>query len=200
MLKAVADFESSIIDALNLGSLYQHLKTQGIPMPAEDLLRAQVAYSVGAFDKLMHDLIRIGMVDIFAGKRSPTARYLAETFDLQTWKSIHEATLPPPAAIFEIAVVKKHSHVSFQDPVKVAEGLSLIWGEQQKWERIAAVLGLTAAYTRTTLKLIVQRRNAIVHESDMHPVTKLKSPITQQEAQDMSDFMARCGRAIASLL
>lgn len=200
MHNAVAVFDNSISESRNQNALFHHIRGQNIPFNVDDLLRGQIVTSMAAFDKLMHDLIRIGMVQIFLGTRASTPKYLAEAIDMQTHQAIKSATLPPPAFVFEQAVVRKLSRFSFQDPAKVAEGLSLVWEEKQKWERIGAVLGKSAKDAQTELKLIAQRRNAIVHESDMDPVTHAKTGITSQDANDTTRFLEACGRAIYSLM
>jgi hypothetical protein len=45
-----------------LDSLYHFLKdTQNLPNDLSDLLRAELVYAVSALDKLVHELIKIGM-------------------------------------------------------------------------------------------------------------------------------------------
>ncbi|MDP9561394.1 UNVERIFIED_ORG: hypothetical protein J2740_002601 [Rhizobium nepotum] len=200
MLNALSVFQRSITESRNQSALFQHITGQHIPFNVDDLLRGQVVTSMAAFDKLMHDIIRIGMLQIFSGTRPPTAKYLAEAIDMQTHEAIKSATLPPPELIFEQAVVRKLSRFSFQDPVKVSDGLSLIWDEKQKWEKIGGILGKTATISQTELKLIAQRRNAIVHESDMDPVTHAKTPIQASDAEDITGFLSGCGTAIHSLV
>lgn len=200
MHNAVAVFDNSIQESRNQNALFNHIKGQGIPFNVDDLLRGQIVTAMAAFDKLMHDLIRIGMVQIFTGGRVKTPKYLAEGIDMQTHEAIKSAILPPPELVFEQAVVRKLSRLSFQDPVKVSDGLSLIWDEKQKWEKIGAILRKSAKDAQTELKLIAQRRNAIVHKSDMDPVTHAKTPIASKDANDVTDFLQACGRAIHSLV
>lgn len=200
MRNAVAVFDNSIRESRNQNALFHHITSQRIPFNADDLLRGQIVTSMAAFDKLMHDLIRIGMVQIFSGLRAATAKYLAEAIDMETHEAIKSATLPPPALVFEQAVIRKLGRLSFQDPVKVAEGLSLIWNEKQKWEKIGAVLGQPPKTLQTELKLIAQRRNAIVHESDIDPVTGAKTPIDPRDAHKITDFLEACGKGIHSLM
>lgn len=50
------------------------------------------------------------------------------------------------------------------------------------------------------MKLIATRRNAIVHESDMDPLTNLKTPISREECETITDFIASCGNAIVGLV
>jgi hypothetical protein len=49
-------------------------------------------------------------------------------------------------------------------------------------------------------KLISTRRNAIVHEADLDPVTNKKQPITPAEAKDISDFLLAVGNRICDLV
>src|SRR5206468_1782549 len=60
MLNAKGVFYRNIRQAIELGVLYDHLSnTVAIPEQFDDLLRSQIVNAVSAFDKLMHDLIRI---------------------------------------------------------------------------------------------------------------------------------------------
>ena len=148
----------------------------------------------------MHDLIRIGMVATFVGHRVPTDRYHVEPITIQFHATLLAATIPPKEYLFEQEIVKRLGRLSFQDPEKVAEGLSLIWDEKQKWAMIAGAMGWDTNDAKTKLKLVAGRRNAIVHESDMHPLTNAKTPITAAECKDVTDFLQLCGRTIAKLV
>ncbi|MFX3720929.1 hypothetical protein ACJBPZ_11155, partial [Streptococcus suis] len=86
-----------------------------IPEQFEDLLRSQVVNAVSAFDKLMHDLIRIGMVNIFENQRPSTSKYLSETIAIQHLPSLLASAVPPPPVRFEEIVREKLSKLSFQD-------------------------------------------------------------------------------------
>ncbi len=201
MLRAVAVFDSSITEARNLTGLHGFLTSQiKAPYPFDDLLRSQVVYAVSAFDKLMHDLIRIGMMGCYGGTRVMTSRYKMESITIETHGMLVSAVVPPKEVLFEQEIVRKLSRLSFQDPDKVSEGLALIWDEKHKWTKIGAAMGWVPDDARTKLKLIAGRRNAIVHESDMHPVTNAKTPITVAECGDVTDFLQLCGRSIAQLV
>ena len=76
----------------------------------------------------------------------------------------------------------------------------MIWSEKQKWQKIAAAMGQTSDATTTRLRLIVSRRNAIVHESDMDPLSNAKTPIARQEVDDATQFIEACGISIATLV
>ena len=62
--------------------------------------------------------------------------------------------MPPKEHFFEQEIIKKHKLLSFQDPAKIADGLSLIWNENQKWKQIALKMAMGENEVRTTLKTI----------------------------------------------
>lgn len=201
MLNAKAVFHRNISQANELGGLYDYLSTSvAIPEQFEDLLRSQVVNAVSAFDKLMHDLIRIGMVKIFENQRPSTSKYLSETVAIQHLPSLLASAVPPPPVRFEEIVREKLSKLSFQDPTKVADGLSYIWNEPQRWQQIALGLGMSDDEAKRKLRLIITRRNAIVHEADLDPVTSQKQSITRAEATDIADFLRALGDRIYDLV
>ena len=53
---------------------------------------------------------------------------------------------------------------------------------------------------KTRLRLIVDRRNIIVHEADIDPETRNKIPVNQDDAMSTSDFIYKCGESIVNLL
>src|ERR1700694_6058044 len=142
MHRALATFTASITDARSLTGLYDFL-TASVPSPFsyEDLLRSQIVYSVSAFDKLMHDLVRIGMVATFASLRTATPKYYSESISIQFHGTLVAATLPPKEVLFEQEIARKLKIVSYQDPQKVADGLSYIWDEKDKWVKIGQQMG-----------------------------------------------------------
>jgi len=201
MLNAKGVFERNIRQARELGVLYEYLSnTVAIPEQFDGLLRSQLVDAVSAFDKLMHDLIRIGMVGMFENVRPPTGKYLSEAVAIQHLPGLAAGAIPPPPVRFEEIVREKLSKLSFQDPAKVADGLSLIWNEGHKWQKIARDLGMTEDDAKRKLKLVVTRRNAIVHEADLDPVTNKKQGITRMEATDITDFLLALGNRICDLV
>jgi hypothetical protein len=201
MLDAKALFQSSMRSAEDLTGLYDYLlKTHSVPFPFDDLLRAQVMYVLSAFDKLAHDLIRIGMVQTYLGKRPSTEKFRMETITIELHSDIISASIPPAELLFEAAISRKLGFLSFQDPDKLADGLSLIWPEKHKWRTIADKIGMPVNEARTTLKLISMRRNAIVHESDIDLFSNSKRAITSADCADITGFIGVCGNAIVDLV
>ncbi|MEL4894147.1 HEPN domain-containing protein [Crocosphaera sp. Alani8] len=202
MYRALRLFNQNIDEAKNLTALYEYLEnSMNSPLSFDDLLRAEIVYSVSAFDKLIHDIIRIGMIEIFTGNRQATPQYLQESISIETYNELISPTmLPPKEYIFEQAVFNKLKTISYQEPEKVAKGLSYIWDERQKWQKIAAKMDMDDRTAKTTLKLIAARRNAIVHEADIDISTSQKYPINKHECQSITDFLSRCGQEIVGLV
>lgn len=194
-------FVKSINETRDLSALYLYLSNQmGIPYAFDDLLRAQLVYSVGAIDKLIHDVIRIGMRDTYLGNRLPTPKYLKDSISLQLHNTLKSATVPPPEFIFETEVSQKLRWQSFQKPSNIAEGLALIWDEKFKWDVIAASMGRPVEDVKFKLNFYSDRRNAIVHESDMDPMTNNKTAIDKAFVTEATDLIENCGKCIVALV
>jgi hypothetical protein len=169
-------------------------------MTFDDLLRFQIVYSVSALDKLIHDLIRIGMVQIFIGTRLATRKYLAETISMTAYANLSSATIPPKEYYFEQEIISKLGIVTYQSPDSIAEGLSYIWDEKHKWQKIAAAMDIKENQARTQLKLIVDRRNKITHEADVDITSGGKFAISKSDCESTVLFIERCGEEIVKLV
>lgn len=197
MNNAKQRFLDEIAHAKSLSQLHSHVvATYALPHDPDDLNRTKVVWAVSAFDKLIHDLIRLGMVQTFAGLRNATAKYLAEPVPLSTIVNTYSVALTAAAITFEQVVFGKLKHLSFQDPRKLVDGLGLIWAEQHKWAVLGLEMGLSEVDARTTLSLIASRRNAIVHEADLDPVTSMKNPLDAQTSDDVVFYLEKLGEAI----
>src|ERR1017187_9786634 len=106
MHNSLTVFEENIKRAREIGPLYDYLVEKMPPaMDFDDLLRSQIVYSVSAFDKLIHDLVKIGMIGTFTGIRAKTPKYLSESIPLSTYNELLAATIPPKEFIFAQYVV-----------------------------------------------------------------------------------------------
>jgi len=197
MLSALTEFDSSIRRVRELEALYHHLKNiLQLPNDLSDLLRSEIVYSVSALDKLIHELVRIGMIEIYCNRRSPTNKYNNFAISLQTERNISTTSIQPPEYWVEQEIVNKHKQLSFQDPQNIADALSLIWNENHKWQKIAIRIGQDPRTLKTQLKNIVNRRNQIVHESDIDIILGTKNRITESDTKLIVDFIELLGKAI----
>lgn len=203
MLQSKQRFDSAIQRIRQLDNLYLHL-VNTLHFPSDDvsnILRSEIVYSVSAFDKYIHDIVRQGMVEIYLGSRPATNAYKAFGISLEQFELIKNATsFPPPESIFESTITENHKHLSFQDPDKVSGALSLIWAETHKWQRIATCLGKTESDTKVELKNIVIRRNQIVHEGDIDLLTSNLQPIAHLDAIESVNFINNLATCISTLV
>lgn len=203
MHRSKSRFNVAVLRVRNLDSLYIHL-TDTLHYPAidvSDILRSELVYVISAFDKLMHDIIKQGMIDTFLGYRVATPAYKNFTITLAQLDAINNATaIPTPVDIFEGIIIQSHSHLSFQDPEKLNPALSLIWLESYKWQKIAICMGMTENDVKVELKNIVIRRNQIVHEGDLDLLTGILQPIRHADVINSVNFIDELGNCIFSLI
>ena len=187
MQSAINQFNSNIETIKGMEALYEHLTTVlNLPNDLSDILRAQLVYAVSALDKLIHELVRIGMLQAFAGQRTKTSKFYTFSISLETYNKIQQLNQPTnglpletPEYFFEQEIIFKHKHLAFQEPDKIADALSFIWEEKQKWQKIALSFNMSDSALKEKLKSIVSRRNQIVHEADIDIQTNSRNPIDQ---------------------
>ena len=197
----IDEFRNSIDDSCKLRHLYCHC-TQNLQLPGDysDLLRMGVVYCMSALDKLIHDIVVYHMVEIYSGRRQITPKYLRESLTFQEYNDIVNASVPPSEIIFEQIIKKKFSYKSFMHPDKLADALSIVWSEQNKWQVISMAMGSNRSQVITELKNIYQRRNAIVHEADLDPSTNQKLPILLADSVRIEAFILQLGEKIYQLI
>ncbi len=190
-----------LIQEINIDKgLYFYISNQiGGPVDASDLLRWQWVQSVSALDKLIHDLVRIGMVQEYQGIRPATSAFNTFPLNMQT-ELIFESNPMFAPLEFESVVRKKFGTMSFQDPLKIADALAYIWIENHKWKEIATQLGMPENACKEKQKNIVIRRNQIVHEADYQDILGVRQSLTQTDVNDVVDFEYKLGTAIFQLV
>jgi len=196
MIASYDKFKQIIEDTKNAGVIYSYLNDYvKPPYDYSDLLRWQLAQAVSALDKLIHDLVRIGMLEIFKGKRPITPKYQSFSVTLDVLNNIK---LDPSQelSLIEKQIMLNNGYKSFQDPDKIADALSLIWNESNKWEKIASTIGSNSSSVKTLLKNIVIRRNQIVHEGDYNGYLFSRENILEADVSAAVTFVEKLGQAI----
>ena len=189
-------FRSLVRDTENVEVLYNYFeKFMAVPVDISDLLRWQWVQCISAFDKFIHDLVRVGMLEIFQGNRVPTPKYKTFQIDMQTYEDMTNNKMDA-SFIFERKIILKHSFMAFQDPGKVADALSFIWDENDKWGKISNQMGMDNNDCKTYLKNIVIRRNQIVHEGDYTDRLSKRQDIFLQDVIDIRKYILDLGKAI----
>lgn len=200
MINAYQRFCTLMQDTKNTIVLYNYLHdVVKPPYDYTDLLRWQWAQSVSALDKLIHDLVRIGMRESFSGTRLSTDKFMSFAISISTYQQIEQNPSMAPIR-FEQYVTQKNKTLSFQDPDKIADGLSYIWQEQHKWNAISNFMGKAENDVRTELKNISIRRNQIVHEGDYIASNTSRQIIEKDDVDEVINFIEQLGIAIYNLV
>lgn len=196
MLLAYKRFKELVNDTDNVETLYEYLaKTVKAPLDISDLLRWEWVQCISAFDKFIHDIVRIGILEIYQGQRMTTSKYNTFVIDMQTYNDMKNDPLKE-LAILEQKITLKHSYLAFQDPGKVADALSYIWNENDKWRIIASRIGMNKNDCVTFLKNVVIRRNQIVHEGDYTDIYSKRQDIFEPDVKEVKAFILKIGEAI----
>lgn len=198
MVNAKTQFIGNLVRVRELGTLASAVEaiTKGIDV--SDMWRAQIVLAVSALDYFVHELSRIGMIEISKGSRPQTNAYLKFQMPLSSVESALNG-LPHETWVGE-TVREKHSWLSFQDPDKIADAVRLI-SAVTLWEAVGTELGLSSQDVKIRLKLVVERRNKIAHEADMDPANPgFRWPVNATMATDTIDFIEKVGIAIYKVI
>lgn len=195
MLSALGQFEENLKRSRELGALataVQAMTTTAIDV--SDIWRAQIVLVVSALDHFVHEIARLGMIEVANATRPKTDAYLKFQVPVSAVESAISG-LPHESWLGE-TVREKHSWLSFQDPEKLAEAIRLI-SNVKLWEAVSAEIGISAQDIKTRLRVIVDRRNKIAHEADLDPANPgFRWPIDSIMVNRTIDFIETVGKAI----
>jgi len=162
-----------------------------------DLLRVQIVMSVSALDYYVHEIARIGMLEIFDGSRPPTAAYGRFNISLD---SALQGRTDTSNTWLETEIRLRHGFLSFQQPDKIADACRLI-SEVELWNTVAGHMGQDPKAVRGKLQLVVERRNKIVHEADADPsFPGARWPITVTDVEGTTNFIEEVGETLHSVV
>jgi hypothetical protein len=98
--------------------------------------------------------------------------------------------------VLDAEIRTKHSFLSFQHPDKVADAIRL-FSEVRLWDEVGREIGLPAPVIKSSLSLIVDRRNKIAHEADIDPsYPGQRWPIDVPMVEEIFDKIEAICRAI----
>ncbi len=83
MHRAINAFRANIGRVKALGGLYDAVSGLTTPVvDASDMLRAEIAMAVSALDHYIHEMTRIGMLQIVDGARNQTTRHEVDGMEI----------------------------------------------------------------------------------------------------------------------
>lgn len=161
---AIKNFEKNIKKARHLADIYRGLKANTTAaIDLSDILRMELVLAVSALDHYIHEIVRLGILEAYRGRRRRTKSFLKFSVSLETLiNSDRDLTT---LDWLEAEIRLQFGHKSFQRAEKIAEAIRFI-SEVNLWNKLATQLGSTPENIKLRLNSIVERRNKIVHEAD----------------------------------
>ena len=211
MTTAFHTFQDDISRINGLFAIYDHLD-KDVHLPNDilsELLRNQWMYAVSAMDKFLHEVVRVGYIESYKKIRPQTSKFIgmqlpipvAEKLILYSNPSYHPTSyLETVEGLLSEEISRQMHTVALQHPKNINDGLSIVWSEAHKIQKLATTMGWTMANSeeqlRQKLTLISERRNQIVHQSDMLPGQHTKQSITRAEVEDVIDIVSKFCKAV----
>lgn len=163
-----------------------------------DIYRTQVVAALSALDFFVHEVVKIGILEQFDGKRAKTAWY--NDFISQLVFPEDLATFAERRHWVNEKIVEIHSWKSFQCSDKISGALKKIIDPEFFWNAIAITLKKTPQFIKTDLDIKVRRRNQIVHEGDINPTYGTLWDISDKDSCEIVDFIELFCRTMLNVL
>ncbi len=199
MQSAIQQLRENIERVRAIGGLYEALGLLTTPaVDASDLLRTQIVMAVSALDHYIHEIARVGMLEVHDGQRPLTPAF--QRFQVKMENVRLGLRDPRMNTWLETEIREKHGYMSFQNPDRIADAVRL-FSSCELWSSVASQLGMTVEDAKTQLQLIVDRRHKIVHEADVDPsYPGSRWPISSTDSVYAVDFLHNLCEAIHSVV
>jgi hypothetical protein len=199
MQVAIDQFRVNLARVRNLGGIYNTLNAQTTAViDCSDILRSELVMAVSVLDYYIHEIVRLGMLEVYRGTRPDTPAFLQFQISLE---SVRQAVSAPTSDDWlENEIRERHSWRSFQQADHIADAIRLI-SDISLWEQVSNHLEMPAQDVKEQLNFIVDRRNKIVHEADMDPTPyDTRWPIDVVLVDDSINFIEQIAETIHDLL
>ena len=141
MLSPIDQFRENITRVKTLSGLHDafNQQTTGI-VDLTDLLRAQIVMIVSALDHYIHEITRVGMLEIYDGLRPQTNAF--SRFQVSLDATMAGISKPGENEWLDIEIRQKHGYQAFQHPDNIANAVRL-FSSCELWRSVASELNLT---------------------------------------------------------
>lgn len=204
MQSAIDLFRISIARVRDLIAVHNSLKVQASSVrDLSDMLRAALVLAVSALDYYIHEVVRIGMLEIHRGQRPEPPAFSRFQISLGSARAAINAGQNIDSWL-EDEIRQGHSYKSFQQPKHIAAAIRLI-SDKKLWEEVSINMGRVAQDAediKNQLSLIVDRRNKIAHEADIDPTLSIgdRWPIDELLVNEAVDFIEQVVESIHNIL
>ena len=199
MNNAIEHFRTNIERVRALGGQYAAITrlTTAI-VDSTDILRAQIVLVVSALYHYIHEITRLGMLEVLAGTRVPTNAF--RRFQVTMDSAMEAFSGNGGSTWFDAAIREKHGYLAFQHPDKIADAVRL-FSDCELWPSVSTCRGVSVQDTKNHLRLIVERRNKIAHEADLDPsYPSTRWPISPDDTEEAIQFIVDICETINSVV
>jgi len=197
MQSAIDLFRLSIARVRHLIAVHNSLKAQASSvLDLSDMLRSALVLAVSALDYYIHEVVRIGMLEIHRGQRPEPPAFSGFQISLGNARAGINAGQNIDSWL-EDEIRQRHSYKSFQQPNAIADAVRLIC-DKKLWEEVSINMGSPAKDIKQQLSRIVDRRNKIAHEADIDPSYPIgdRWPIDELLVNEAVDFLEQVVESI----
>jgi hypothetical protein len=201
MQSAIDLFRISIARVRDLIAVHNSLKAQASSiLDLSDILRSGLVLAVSALDYYIHEVVRIGMLEIHRGQRPEPPAFSGFQISLGNARAGINAGQNIDSWL-EDEIRQRHSYKSFQQPNAIADAVRLIC-DKKLWEEVSINMGSPAKDIKEQLSRIVDRRNKIAHEADIDPSYPIgdRWPIDELLVNEAVDFLEQVVESIHKIL
>lgn len=185
-------FESEVGGCRDIVGVADNLAPNAPALDLSDLYRYSLAGAVSALDTCMHSVVRVAIL-----------------LQLQGLGPALQAQLPIPAELFrrwyggdgialneiDLALRVAYSRTTMQSARDIADAVRVV-SDLPLWITVAGGDANLAGYLKSSLDVVVQRRNKIAHESDLDPLAGTKWPIDSALAIAAVDLVRERGTQV----
>jgi hypothetical protein len=204
MQSAIDLFRISIARVRVLIDVHNSLKAQASSvLDLSDMLRAAFVLAVSALDYYIHEVVRIGMLEIHRGLRPEPPAFSGFEISLGSARAGINAGQNIDSWL-EDEIRQRLSYKSFQKPDNIVKAVLLI-SNKKLWKEVSINMGRLAKDAediKNQLSLIVDRRNKIAHEADIDPSYPIGNrwPIDELLVNETVDFIEQVVESIHNIL
>ena len=201
MQSAIDQFNISIRRVRDMIAIHNSIKAQATTvLDLSDILRAALVLSVSALDYYIHEIVRIGMLEIYQNQRLEPLAF--SRFQISLGSARQQINSESNGnSWLESEIRERHGYKSFQKPDNIADAIRLI-SDKKLWEEVSRQMNRPAREIKQQLSLIVDRRNKIAHEADIDPTLSLGNrwPIDEISTAETADFIETVAQSIHKIL
>jgi hypothetical protein len=187
-------FSAEITGCRDIVGIADNLAPNAPALDLSDLYRQSLAGAVSALDTCVHSVVRTGILLQLQGFGPSLSAQLPVSADLfRRWYGGDSSALNE----VELALRLAHGRWTMQFAQDIADAVKLV-SARPLWVSVAGGDSNLAGHLKTSLNVVVDRRNKIAHESDLDPSTGTKWPIDSTLTVAALDLLNERGAAIVS--